>query len=130
MKFLVYKTNFITSYKIYEIIQSFEEIFYNFSISCELMYSLNYTNNKLLVCFVENELTALLTAYFFDPEDGLSLKIKSSSNVTCPLVNFIISDLNPNNQISLICYVSERNNIFYCLLYDSKYNIYGVKEFN
>ena len=143
MQFYLYQTDFKTNYIILEI-QTFYAYFHNNIISCELMYSLNYTNNKLLVCFAEinEEPGSFLTAYIFDPENGLSLIILSTTKDIHPCIGFIISNISQNRKISLICYISLNNLNSYCLLYDlnknlwseriqiNKYNNYNINYYN
>ena len=100
---------------------NFKEMYIsNKGISCELMYSLNYTN-KLLTCFILDENTNSLSALVFNPENYLSFLYYSDNLKQTEISLVIYSTLNPDKTKSFICLVNN-NKVFQCLLYDSESN--------
>ena len=69
----------------------------NKGISCELMYSLNYTN-KLLTCFVLDQNTNSLAALVFNPENYLSFLYYSDNLKQNEISSIVYSTLNPDKK--------------------------------
>ena len=92
----------------------------NKGISCELMYSLNYTN-KLLACFILDGNTKSLQALVFNPENYLSFLYYSDNLKPTEISSIVYSTLNPDKTKSFICLINN-SKVFQCLLYDSESN--------
>ena len=92
----------------------------NKAISCELMYSSNYSN-KILSCFIIDQHTYSICAINFNPENFLSFLYYSENVEITSGTSIINSSLSPDNTISLICFVNSQNYLC-CLLYDSENN--------
>ena len=71
----------------------------NKGISCDLMYSLNYTY-KLLTCFVLAQFTNSLEALVFDPENYLSFLYYSDNFKENEISSIVYSALNPDKKKS------------------------------
>ena len=92
----------------------------NKGISCQFMYSSNYTNN-LFVCFALAQTTYSMNALVIDPENSLEV-IKYSNNVKqAEGLSAIDSALNPNQKESIVCIIDSNYNL-QCLIYDFENN--------
>ena len=96
----------------------------NRAISCEIMYSSNYTENELLICFTQDYNQKMLTATAFDPEKNLTYKYRTICEEQSKDITFIKSIVTQNKIISFVCYIKGTWGI-QCILYDSKDNLWS-----
>ena len=95
----------------------------NKGISCQLIYSSYYTN-KLLTCFIVDQISFSLNAIVFNPEDSLDF-IQYSDNVKSTSgTSYISSVLTITKKKSIICMIDNSQNLI-CSSYDSENNLFS-----
>ena len=97
---------------------AYEEQVLNKRVSCELIYSSEYTQ-EVLTCFLMNGQSFLLVINF-NPEN-ISLLSFSKNSIKTTGNNIIVSEVSPDNKKCISCYIDYSMN-FFCFLYDVESN--------